>query len=144
MRRPPPACVPAAPQHGPRRRGRTRCRRGAKGWLVTAPTPLDRALQRNPVAAWPIPRHARAIRPAWWSRSTSCRCLLHGSCLLSRMVVRKEILNYRAYAGFIEHEKQFVRARRAPKIIDFRDAGIIRTVRNGCRTTGDLLIRRET
>ena len=71
-------------------------------------------------------------------------CLLRGSCALSRIVVRKKILNCRAYAGFIEHVKQFVRTRRAPKIIYFWDAWIIRTVRNGYRTTCHLLIRRES
>ena len=75
---------------------------------------------------------------------SSLLCLLRRSCALSRIVVRKKILNCRAYAGFIEHVKQFVRARRAPKIILFWDAWIIRTVRNCCRTTGDLLIRRES
>jgi len=59
-------------------------------------------------------------------------CVLRGSCALHRIVVRKEILNYPAYAGFIEHVKQFVRARRAPKIVYFRDAWIIRAVLNCC------------
>ena len=71
-------------------------------------------------------------------------CLLRGSRALSRIVVRKKILNCRAYAGFIEQEKQFVRARRAPKLIFFWDAWIIRAVRNCYRTTCDLLIRRES
>ena len=70
-------------------------------------------------------------------------CLLRGSFALSRIVVHKKIMNCRAYAGFIELEKQLVRARRAPKIILFWDAWIIRTVRGCYRiTTCDLLIRR--
>jgi hypothetical protein len=72
---------------------------------------------------------------------SSLMCLLRGSRALSRIVVRKKILNCRAYAGFIEQVEQFVRARRAPKIILPRVAWIIRTVRHGCRATGDLLIR---
>jgi hypothetical protein len=75
---------------------------------------------------------------------SSLMCLLRGSCALSRIVVRKKILNCRAYASFIEQVKQFVRARRAPKIIFFWDAWIIRTVRNCCRTTCNLLLRRES
>src|SRR6202051_5066614 len=75
---------------------------------------------------------------------SSLMCLPRGTCALSRIVVRKKILNCRAYTGFIEQVKQFVRARRAPKIILFWDAWIIRTVRNCYRTTGDLLIRRES
>jgi hypothetical protein len=71
-------------------------------------------------------------------------CLLRGSRDLSRIVVRKKILNCRAYAGFIEHEEQFVRSRRAPKIIYFWDARIIRTVRDCYRTACDLFIRRES
>src|SRR5260221_10425609 len=70
-------------------------------------------------------------------------CLLRGSCALSRIVLRKKILNCRAYTGSIERVKQFVRARRAPKIIFFWDTWIIRAVRN-YRTTRDLLIRRES
>ena len=61
---------------------------------------------------------------------SSLMCLLRGSRALSRIVVRKKILNCRAYAGFIEQVKQFVRARRAPKIILFWDARVIRTARN--------------
>ncbi len=36
---------------------------------------------------------------------SSLMCLLRGSCALSRIVVRKKILNCRAYAGFIEQVK---------------------------------------
>jgi glutamine---fructose-6-phosphate transaminase (isomerizing) len=55
----------------------------------------------------------------------------HGPyALLGAEFLRKKLLNYRAYTGFIEQVKQFVRARRAPKIILFRDARIIRAVRN--------------
>ena len=70
--------------------------------------------------------------------------LLRGSRASSRIVVCKKILNCRAYADFIEQVKQFVRARRAPKIILAWDAWIIRTVCNCYRTTCDLLIRRES
>ena len=70
--------------------------------------------------------------------------LLRGMCALSLIVVRKKILNYRAHAGFIELEKQFVRAWCAPKIILFWDAWVIRAVCNCHRITCDLLIRRES
>jgi hypothetical protein len=87
---------------------------------------------------------AGLVLPCSVKSVSSLMCLLRRSCALSRIVVRKKILNYRAYAGFIEHVKQFVRARRAPKIIFFWDARIIWTVRNGHRTACDLLIRRES
>ncbi len=83
-----------------------------------------------------LPRSAKSV--------ASSLCLLRGSRALSRIVMRKKLLNYRAYAGSIEKEKQFVRARRTPKIILFWDARIIRTVRSRYRTTGNLLIRRES
>ena len=70
--------------------------------------------------------------------------LRRGLYALSRIVVRKKILHCRAYAGFIEQVKQFVRARRAPKIILLWDAWVIRAVRNCYRTACDLLIRRES
>ena len=70
-------------------------------------------------------------------------CLLRGLRDLSRLVVREKILDCCVYAGFIEHVEQFVRARRAAKIIFFRGAWLIRPVRNCCRTTGGLLIRGE-
>ena len=70
--------------------------------------------------------------------------LLRGTYALGRIVVRKKLLDCRAYSGSIEQVKQFVRARRAPKIVFLWDAWIIRAVRNCYRTACDLLIRRES
>ncbi len=61
---------------------------------------------------------ARELALPWpdISLSISMR-LLRGSCALSHIVVRKKLLNCRVYASFIEQVKQFVGARRTPKII---------------------------
>ena len=59
----------------------------------------------------------------------SSLCLLRGA-LAFRFVVREEFLNDRAHARFIETQEHFVRTWRTPKVVYFRDAWIIGTVRN--------------
>src|SRR5580658_10043523 len=75
-------------------------------------------------------RHQRMVDVGADIFRTRSICLLRGSCALSRIVLRKKSLNYRACAGFVEHVKQFVCARRAAKIVIFRHAWMIGTARD--------------